>query len=95
MSDEELKEALLGLFAFDTGCTQAKTCDEKLRTRVIEEINKGLVENQLFTTRMARIARDLWLSDEAIESGYGLEDIRVFINWLDETMRPQNEDAGE
>lgn len=90
MTDEELTESMHGLYTYDIGCTDSGIKDEILRSKVIEEIQKDLAGHQLFSKRMARIAREMWLSDKAIESGYGLEDMRKFVDWLDDRMRQEN-----
>ena len=84
MSDNELKSALSTLYAADKN---NGTADETLRATVVTELRKDRSESELFSMRVTKIARDLFLSDEAIAQGYGLEDIRDFINWLDEAMR--------
>ena len=84
MTDTELKSALSTLYAADKN---NGTADETLRATVVTELRKDRSESELFSVRVTKIARDLFLSDEAIEQGYGLEDVRDFINWLDEVMR--------
>ena len=84
MTDTELKSALSTLYAADKN---NGTADETLRATVIAELGKDRSESELFSVRVTKIARDMFLSEEAIEQGYGLEDIRDFINWLDEVMR--------
>ena len=84
MSDNELRNALSTLYAADKNNS---TADETLRATVIAELGKDRSESELFSVRVTKIARDMFLSDEAIEQGYGLEDVRDFINWLDEVMR--------
>ena len=84
MTDTELSNALSTLYAADQN---NGTADETLRASVIVELRKDRSESELFSVRVTRIARDLFLSDEAIAQGYGLEDIRSFVNWLDEVMR--------
>lgn len=80
MTDQELKDALDGLFAYDIGATDSGIRDEMLRKKVIQEISKD-------SKRISRIVRDMWLSDEAIEKGYSLEDILEFIKWLNNDLQ--------
>ncbi len=87
MTDEELRDALLGLYAFDSGATVSGIKDESLRRRVIGELAKDLTDSELFSARLSRLAREMFLSEEVIEQGFGLEDIRRFANWYDEHMR--------
>lgn len=88
MTDAELRDALDGLFAYDDGCIGSGIHDEALRQRVIAELCKDLKDGQLYGDRVTRLAREMWLSDEAIAAGYGLEDLRAFVDWLDDRMRP-------
>lgn len=92
MSDEELLDAVSGLFAYDTGAASSGIRDELLRQKVIEELHKGLGTHQLYSVRAARIARELFLTDEAIAQGYGLADVAEFIEWLDGPMCPERQD---
>lgn len=83
MTDEDIKDALDGLFAYDTGCVDSGIKDERLRARVIAELNKDW-GSDMYSKRLARIAREMFLTDEAIELGYGLQDLRQFLEWIDE-----------
>lgn len=87
MTEEELRDALSGLHAYDTGCVQSGIHDEKLRERVIqhlEELAKASENDWRLT--MSRIVRELYLTDEALEQQYGIEDVADFIRWLDDRM---------
>lgn len=76
----ELKDALDGLFAWDAGCSDSGIHDERLRQRVRDYVRTlaGPERREL----LARIARDLYLSDDALRQGYGLPDVEEFISWL-------------
>ena len=80
--EDELRDALDGLFAGDTsGCRcGCGIIDENLRARVVEVIG------QLDRPALARLIRDMWLSDDAIAQGYGVEDLADFLQWLDDRM---------
>lgn len=87
MTDEELSDALDGLYAYDTGGTDSGIHDEALRGRVKAELladAKAASGSTLFGPRVTRLARELFVSDRAIEQGYGLEDLDNFVAWLDE-----------
>lgn len=86
MNDDELARALDALHAYDTGCLDSGIKDEQLRQRVIAELKIGLRPNQLYSDRLSRIVRELYLSDEAIAARYGLETVAKFIDWLEEHM---------
>lgn len=87
MTDEELKDALDGLHAYDSGCTDSGIKDELLRERVKAEVAKDLGQFGGFGKRISRLARELYLSDEAIEQGHTLESVVEFARWLDDLMR--------
>jgi hypothetical protein len=35
---------------------------------------------------LSRLIRDMWLTEEALAQGYGIEDVMSFAAWLDERM---------
>lgn len=88
MTEKELSDSLLGLFAYDIGCVDSGIKDEGLRNKVRLELFTDPTRNksQIVSNRISRIVRDAFLSDEAIADGYGLEDVAEFIVWLDEMM---------
>jgi hypothetical protein len=86
MTDEELKDALDGLFAYDTGCIDGGIHDVLLKQRVRAEVMKDCREHQMFSDRLSRIARELYLSDDSIVKGYGLEDIVSFAEWVESEL---------
>jgi hypothetical protein len=87
MRDEELRDALDGLYAYDGGAVDSGIHDEGLRVRCIKEMRERMgpheVAPRLFLSRMVR---DMWLSEEALAQGYGIEDAMRFVDWLDERM---------
>ncbi len=85
MTDEELVAALDGLYAYDSGCVSSGIRDELLRVRCIEELRRraNLSDEREF---FSKLVRDMWLTDEAIEQGYGIESALGFVRWLDERM---------
>lgn len=80
---EELKRAADGLSAYDTGCVDSGIHDPELKQRFVETLKYAISDDERRPT-VARMVRDMWLSDEAIEQGYGAEDARRFIDWLDD-----------
>jgi hypothetical protein len=80
MTIDEIRDALDGLYAYDDGCIDSGIKDERLRLRVYAAMLN------LNREQIARLVRDMWLSDEAIEQGYGAEDAARFLEWLDERM---------
>lgn len=85
MTDEELRDALDGLAAYDAGATDSGIRDEALRARCIAEL-KERAAAESWRPFISRLVRDMWLSDEAIGQGYGLEDALEFTEWLEERM---------
>lgn len=80
MSDDELGDALEGLYAYDQGATDSGIHDEALREKCKARLQtvEGLW--------LARWARDHFLSERALDQGYRLEDVRGFIEWLSDRM---------
>lgn len=76
MTDEELFDALDGLFAYDTGCVDSGIHDEALRKRVKEELAKDVGPYQIVGPRLSAFAKTL------LDPPYGLEDVANFIKWL-------------
>ena len=85
MTGDELQRALDGLYAYDTGSVDSGIHDDQLRDRCIEELNRrtDAEDGRQF---LSRLLRDMWLSEEALEQGYGYEDLIEFLKWLQESM---------
>lgn len=79
-----LTENLAKLYAYDTGCTDSGIKDEELRKIIINCINN--LDEDEFRIFISTYVRDEFLTSEAIKLGYGLEDVKNFIVWLDEYM---------
>ncbi len=87
MTDEELRDALDGLHAYDDGATSSGIHDEGLRVRCITALEERRQAGpEQWRPWLARLVRDMWLSDEAIGQGYGLEDALGFTEWLEDRM---------
>lgn len=87
MTDEALTEALDGLYAYDSGCVDSGTHDEALRARCIAELHNRMGEYEIAPRLfLSRLVRDMWLSEEALANGYGIQDAMEFVAWLDERM---------
>jgi hypothetical protein len=84
VTHEELSDALDGLHAYDSGCTDSGIHDEALRARV--KAHLATLDDDKWRWTMSRIVRDLYLSEEALEQGYGLEDVAGCIKWLADRM---------
>jgi hypothetical protein len=87
MDDETLSNALIGLFAYDTGSVDSGIHDEALRSRVIRELRRLADEDgEADRVRLSRIVREAFLTEEALELRYGIEDVKEFIDWLSNRM---------
>jgi hypothetical protein len=84
LTDRELGAALIGMFAYDTGSVGSGIRDEALRARCLRELDQ--LSPRAARILLGRLARDQFLTEEALELSYGLEDVKAFTEWLDEHM---------
>ena len=82
MTYEELREAVNGIYAYDTGCVSSGIRDERLREAIKSEI--GVLEGLEHRKLLARLVIDMHLSPEALEQGYGPEDAHALLCWFDD-----------
>lgn len=80
MSDDEMGDAMEGLFAYDTGCTDSGIHDDALREKVKAWL-QAVDEKWL-----SRWVREAYLSERALEQGYGIGDVAEFFKWLGDWM---------
>lgn len=83
MTREELFEAIDGLMAYDTGATDSGIHDESLRQKVVKTLEEMTKDER--RRCLAEFARN-YLSDEAIDEGYGIEDVRELCDWVDDLL---------
>jgi hypothetical protein len=88
MNDDEFSDAMLGLYAYDTGSVSSGIRDEVLRARVIAELRRGadMKDESFDRLRLARFAREAFLAEERLAQRYGLEDVKSFIRWMSDFM---------
>ncbi len=88
MTEQELRDALDGLYAYDGGATDSGIHDEVLRQKCITTIKAMPLKPGELVPRLwlSRLIRDMWLSEEVLEQGYGIEDAISFLRWLEEEM---------
>ena len=88
MNEEELRDTLDGLYAYDGGATDSGIHDEALRQKCIAAIKAIPRGPHEIVPRiwLSRLIRDMWLSEDALAEGYGIEDVVKFIFWLEDTM---------
>ena len=80
MTYDELKDTLDGFYAYDAGCLDSGIHDPKRKAQVVAYLlSLGTDERRIL---LGRIGRDLYLSDQAIAEGCGLEDAALFYEWL-------------
>lgn len=84
MTIDEVNIALGEIFAYDLGCTDSGMNCNVLRNE-LKIILESIDENTLRII-LSKYIRDTFLTDEAISQGYGIEDVKRFIEWLDEFM---------
>ena len=84
MKQEKLFSSLDGLFAYDAGCTDSGIKDEQLREEVINYLHS--LEDDEFRITLSTYLRKYYVSEEAVEQGYGIEDVANFIEWLSDRM---------
>jgi hypothetical protein len=83
MDEQELFENIDGLMAYDLGSVDSGIKNDRLKQQIKDYLN-GLDDKSL-TTILSKYART-YLTDDMIEQGYGIEDIKQFLTWLDEEM---------
>lgn len=92
--EEELFDAIDGLFAYDSGAVDSGIHDEKLRMAVqvyllaLLQTGRGPHRRYSpeFSALLGRYIDRFFLGKEAIARGYGLEDLQGFMRWLHERM---------
>jgi hypothetical protein len=84
MDKKKLFDSLDGLFAYDNGCVDSGIKDELLREEVKTHLT-GLSEND-FRLIMTEFVNQYYTCSEAVEKGYGIEDVVGFLKWLDDYM---------
>jgi len=75
-----LHEAIDALIAYDEGASDAGTGDEAMKESVRDYLLAS--DDDDFRRICAEFVRRQYLSDEAIVQGYGLSDVKGFIEWL-------------
>lgn len=79
MTEDELFDALEGLFAYDTGCVSSGIHDEVLKMEAIAALfDMGEDAMKFISARL----RDAYMTDDAIKKGYGIESVVSFVRWL-------------
>ncbi len=80
-ADYDLFDSIDGLFAYDSGCVDSGIKDEALRLKIIERLK---LDDSIKI--LTDFISSKYLSYNGRNDGYTIEDIKVFIDWLDEKM---------
>lgn len=88
MTEGELTDALIGIYAYDTGGTDSGIKNEDLRAKCLQALRDAPRRpGELVAQRIiGRMVRELFLTEEALEQGYGIEDAVKFAHWLDDQL---------
>lgn len=78
MDQETFQDAVSGLFAYDTGSISSGIKDDLLKIRV------GVKLKSMNRLEISRLCRDMFISEEMLLNGYGIEDLISFTNWMHE-----------
>jgi hypothetical protein len=78
-----LDGAIDALIAYDQGATDSGVHDEQMRAAVRDYLS-GLPADR-YRAVGAVLIRNM-VSEERVELGYGPEDVREFLDWLDDLM---------
>ncbi len=80
MNKQKLFGALDGLFAYDEGGTDCGIKDDALKAAVFSYLKSQRDEHQIYPDILSEFAKAY------LEPPYGLEDLKEFIDWVDENM---------
>jgi hypothetical protein len=81
----ELFSDLEAFFAYENGSTDSGVQDPEKRARRVAELRAlNPWEDAEARKALTRWVREAYMSDEAIEKGYGWEDVLAFLRWLNE-----------
>ncbi|MCE4957724.1 hypothetical protein [Macrococcoides caseolyticum] len=81
MSKNTIFNALDSLMAYDLGATDSGISDDILRNDI--KIYLLALENDEFRVIITEFIQIHFCNEKAVASGYGVEDIKLFINWLE------------
>lgn len=84
MTINEVNIALSEIFAYDLGCTDSGNNCDLLREQL--KVTLENMDEKILRIILSKHIRDYFLTDEAISQGYGIEDVKRFIEWLDESI---------
>ena len=87
MTDDELREALIWLYASDCGLARPTHNDTALRHHCRQAVWDRLVGGEVnLRVWMSRLVREVFLSEAALANGHGIDDACEFWSWFDHAM---------
>lgn len=92
MEREELFDYLSWFFAYDTGSTDTGIKDNFKKSQLKKYLHQNLDTKDkkellcLTDNLLGEFVREYFLTEEQMRKGYGLEDVKCFIDWLGEEM---------
>jgi hypothetical protein len=87
MEDEQLAVMLVRLYASDEGPTRLVADPSEAKSRCKQAILQRLIRDE-FRVYISRLIRDVYLSEEGLAAGFGIEDACEFWQWFDRSMWP-------
>lgn len=87
VTDHELREALVWLYALDCGLAGPHDDEPSLRSRCRRAVWDRLVgDGAELRVWISRLVRDVFLSESALQQGHGIDEACEFWSWFDHTM---------
>lgn len=84
LNKSKIFSSIDGLFAYDTGSKNSGIHDEQLRSEIISYLES--LDDDSFRLTLSIFIREYFLSENQLNKGYGIEDVVLFIKWLDDFM---------
>jgi hypothetical protein len=82
MNQTELFDAMLRLYAYDTGSIDSGIKDELLKARVKSQL-KAIPEDE-FRLRISRLICYCFVDEHSLKKGYGFKDVISFFQWMND-----------
>jgi hypothetical protein len=87
MNNEELRDALVWLYAVDCELATPAGTEPSLRVDCRQAVWDRLVGNETeLRVWISRLVRDVFLSEGALANGHGIDDACEFWSWFDQSM---------
>ncbi len=88
MNTKKLFDALNSLFAYDTGSHDSGISDPLLKREVISflKLEREKELHAIYPQVLSLFIREHFLTDEQLLKGYGVEDVKSFIEWVNNEL---------